>query len=506
MPVVRGVLYPTTVNRCEVRMDPREGSQREVAQLAGPRMPADRGLASLGLIMQLGGSIFLGYMAMVAVLPIFGGGGFAFFLVGVAGAVRSGFHRSAGHALVYGSPAGVFRPTYTYIGVAVAQTALTLLVLNKDGGIPASLNLTAVLVLLAWPVTLLALLTRPRLRDIAAEPVLPISEDMGFEGSASLMVLLGLIGSLVGVFMLYTGFSWPGGFLGSATGLLLMAVFAMLLARSILHVAAGLKGTRGIDSDGATESAARYYSFGVVSSVIAGGALLILVMMGQGAGAMHPVMLVIVATAVYLLLSWPLILRRFYTERNFSALLAGAEGPNYRRAPDAGMTAVGWLLLALGVLQLSFTLPSALFGQSDLTQALFSFGGLTTDMTEMSGGRSSWWLIGTGMAQVWAGLELIHMTDRHRLAATIYGAVASVVTLYVMWPQLQQIEQLSGPGAMEGFGSVATYFQMAISLVVPIGTIALANRKLMPAARAVVRTSPPSSTGTTGGGGTSIVD
>ena len=471
-------------------MDPREGN-REVAQLAGPRMPADHGLASLGLLMQLGGSVFLGYMVVFALLPLFGAGvnGYLFlFLVGASGAVRSAFHRTAGTAMLYGSPHGIFRPTYTYVGVAVAQTALTLLIYNRDGGVPLQLNLTLALLLLAWPITLVIMLTRPRRRGLASDDVLPVSEDLGFEGAATLMVLLGVVGSLFALFTLYAIFKVPGGGLSSPQGLLVVGILGMLLARSVLHGVAGIKGTRGIDSDGATESASRYYTFGVVSSVIAGGALFILFI----PDGMHPIMLLLVGVMVYLLLSWPLILRRFYTERNFAALLSGANGPSHRRAPDAGMTAVGWLLLALGGLQLGVALPSALFGGADLTQGLLA---LATDRhgTNLSdfgvADRSSWWSVGTAMAQVWAGVELVHMTDRHRLAATFYGAIASVVTIYVMWPQLQQLESLFASSASGGFGRVVSTFPMALGLVVPVGTIVLANRSLMPAARARVRAS-----------------
>jgi hypothetical protein len=470
-------------------MDPREGN-REVAQLAGPRMPADHGLASLGLIMQLGGSIFLGYMIVFALLPLFAGaaGGSLFlFLVGASGAVRSAFHRTAGSALLYGSPQGIFRPTYTYVGVAVAQTALTLLIFNRDGGVSLQLNLTLAMLLLAWPVTLVVMLTRPRLRGLASDDALPVAEDLGFEGAASLMVLLGMVGSLVALFILYTIFKLPGGGLGSPQGLLIAGVFAMLLARSILHVVAGVKGTRGIDSDGATEAASRYYGFGVVSAVIAGGALFI-VSIPEG---MHPMLLLLVGVVVYLLLSWPLILRRFYTERNFVALLSGAEGPSHRRAPDAGMTSVGWLLLALGALQLGVALPSALLGGIDPSLALLSLAdGSPGDLADLGAGtRSSWWTVGTAMAQIWAGVELVCMTDRHRLAPTIYGAIATIVTVYVLWPQLQQMDGLFAASAASGVGRVASALQMAISLVVPVGTIVLANRNLVPAAQARVRAS-----------------
>jgi len=447
-------------------------------------MPSDRGLAALGLIMQLGGSIFLGCMALVAVVIGFGSGSFAAILVGSAGAVRSAFHRAAGSALVYGSPRGLLRPTWTYIGVALAQTALTLVVFNKSG-VPAGVTLTLALLLLAWPLTLLVVLTRPRLRVLAADDVLPPSEDMGFEGAAALMVLFGMMGSLVALFMLYAAFAGPGGSLASAHALLLIGVFAMLLARSVLHTMAGVRGTRGIDSDGATLAAARYFGFGVVSSVITGGALLILFMMGGGpVVGLHPLMLLGMATVVYLLLSWPMILRRFYTERNFSALLAGAEGPSYVRAPDAGMTAIGWLLLAASALQLGLALPGLISGP-DFLPSLASLDGLggpgLADIPFRP--RSPWWSIGTGAVQLWAALELIHMTDRHRMAATIYGGLSSVVATYVMWPELRQLERMAF-GSMDGFATVAAYFQIALCLVLPVGTMILANRKLLPTAQA----------------------
>ncbi|HWM87419.1 MAG TPA: hypothetical protein VNO33_16315 [Kofleriaceae bacterium] len=471
-------------------MDPREGKEREVAQLAGARMPADHGLASLGLIMQLGGSVFAAYMGLLAVMSIFAPGGDAVlvFFACAAGALRSVFHRAAGSALVHGSHGGVFRPIQVYVGTAVAQTVLTLLVVRHVSDLPGSLMVGLALALLAWPMALLVFTTRPRMRAMAAQSHLPMSEDLGFEGSAALMMLLGLIGTLVASFMLYAGLKLPGGTLANPHQMLLVGVFGMLLARSILHATAGIKGTRGADPDTATSSASRYYTFGVVSSVITGGALFILMVMSPS-GGLHPIMLLFVGLAVYLLLSWPLILRRFYTDRNYSALLAGPDAPSHRRAPDAGLTAVGWLLLGLGLLQLALTLPSALFGKGELSLDLFSLlGTLQGDDAGMAAyGRSGWWSVGTALAQVWAGLELVHMTDRHRMAATVYGAVASLVTLYVMWPQLQDLEAALGATSMGDYGAVASSFHIAISLVLPIGTIILANRNLHPTARARVR-------------------
>jgi hypothetical protein len=472
-------------------MDAREGRVREVPQLAGPRMPADRGLSSLGLLMQLGGTLFAAYMVLIALVPLFaqqGTVGLKLFLLGAAGAIRSGFHRAAGGALLYGSTRGVFRPTYHYIGVAAGQTLLTLLLLNQSVELPLLVNLSIGLLLVGWPLTLLVVLSRPRLRALAGQEVLPIAEDLGFEGSAVLMALFGVMGAFAALFMVYVGFKSPWGAPGPDQ-LLVVGVWAMLLARSILHAMAGVKGTRGIDSDGATEAAGRYFGVGIATAVIAGGALLILFISKPGIGP-HPIVLMMVAAVVYGLLSWPLILRRFYTERNFSALLAGAEGPNQRRAPDAGMTAVGWLLLALGVLRLSLAVPAVLAGPMDLPSGLRELDLL--DILGPSGlvdaARSPWWSIGVGLTQLWAGIELVHMTDRHRLAATIYGVIGSVVALYLLLPRLNQLTDVLALSEV-GVSTVAELFRGAITLVVPVGTAILANRVLVPSAQARTRSS-----------------
>lgn len=473
-------------------MDPRSREEREVARLVGPRLPADHGLGSLGLLMQLTGSLLAGYMVLIGMFPIFAnthGGFVVVFLVGALGTIRSLFHRAAGGALVYGSPQGIFRPIHVYAAVSAVQTVLTLVLINVDDKLPLVVNVSIGLALLAWPAVLLVLVTRRSMRELVAHDSLPVAEDFGFEGAAALMMLLGLFGAMFTAFMLYGSLKLFGTALGGQ-GFLVVGILAMLLIRSILHATAGVKGTRGIDSDGATESAARYFSFGVVSSVVTGGALLILFFSTPGVG-LHPALLLLGAVTVYLLMAWPVILRRFYSERNFSALLSGADGPSVRRAPDAGMTAVGWLLLGLGVLQLAFALPFALSGSGDLREALVALDPLSTGVGSLAAAaeRSSWWTIGVAAVQVWAGYELIRMSDRHRLAATVYGVVASVVALLLSWPQVRAVEMGATGGPLGNFGVTAGYLGIALSLVLPIGTAILANRKLVPTAQARVRSS-----------------
>jgi hypothetical protein len=468
-----------------------------VAQLAGARMPADHGLAALGLLMQLFGSVFAGVMAFFAMIPILAGGmpnAWVLFVIGAIGCVRSIFHRMAGTSLIYGGPKGPFHLLSVYGLISVAQTALTLFLLRKYMmvGAPAKVLAAYALLFLAWPITLFVVARWQRLRRFAAEGV-PTSEDMGFEGAAVLMTIFGVLGVLIGALVIYAMMKADSRILSSPQGMLMMGVFIMLLIRAILHFVAGIKGTAGVDSDGATEAAAKYYNFGVVSSVIAGGVFLIMLMMDGGGGAVKGA-IVVTATMVYILLVWPLVLRRFFTERNFSALLSGSEAPNYRRAPDAGLTALGWLLLATGVYFMAQALPAALFKMPVDPVSMLSLGrdSMANDMAAQLA-RSPWWNVGICAAQLWAALELITMSDRYRVAASAYGAIATVVTVYLQWPMLKALKQMGGAAVLGGGDEVFRVIIVALSVTLPVASFLLVNRNVRPAAQARIRTpeAPP---------------
>jgi len=450
-------------------------------------MPADHGLSALGLIMQLFGSLFLGVMALVAMIPVLSGGmvgAWVVFVIGALSAVRSAFHRMAGTSLLYRSTQAPMSGVNIYIGVALAQTVIVLLLFKKQGPVPASLMVTLGLALAAWPLALLAITRVPRLRRLAAE--IPTPEDLGFEGAAVLMIILGATGTLAMALYLWVVLKMPGDMLGDPRGLLLVATMVMLLVRSVMHVVAGVKGTRGIDSDGATEAAARYYNFGVVSSVIVGAVMLILAIMVPG-GALSGRALLPVGLMVYMLLIWPLILRRFYSERNFGIMMEGG-GPNYRRAPDAGLTALGWLLFAAGVFSLATSLPTAIFRTDvDVLTMLQSMASMDGDAAGAAG-RSPWWSVGLALAQLWAALELIGMTDRHRVAGTAYGVIGTVVTLYLNWPAIKGLRALGG--GIGPMGSVGELITVALAVVVPVCTVVLVNRRITPSAQARVRETP----------------
>jgi len=459
---------------------------KDATALAGPRLPADQGLSSLGLIMQLVGSISLGLMAYLMLLPLFSGGaagGWQMLLLGASGIIRAAFHRSAGGALLYGGHATPRRALRTYLYVSIAETAIWVFVMLKTG-VPVKTTIPMIAMLLSWPVTLTVVTSRPRFQAVLDE--IPQSEDLGFEGAGVLMLILGLIGTLFSGFVLYAMLKLPGAVFSSPQALLVFGVFAMLVGRSVLQTIAGYRATSGVSSDEASDAAGRYFNFGVVSSVIAAGAVLVNLMMGMHYATSIMVGLVFVGFALCCLLIWPLLLRRFYTERNFSVLLAGDESGGQRRVPDTGMTTLGWILLGSAVYGLSSAVPHLLLGTGSGDPFGIFFGaGLMGE-----GQASPWWQIGIAGVELWAGIELINMSDRYRIAATIYGLAAAAATLFIAWPMIK-----NGLGGSEVFalGRQSSMFKLiaqagiAVGLVIPVVTIILANRKITPQATARIK-------------------
>jgi hypothetical protein len=459
------------------------GGGAVITELAGPRMPADHGLSSLALLMQLGGSIFLGLMVLLAlffvtlgaspmVLPVFA--------VAVLGAIRSAFHRAAGTRLLYGGIGGPLRGIRVYGYVAIAQTALTVAVLKSQLGMGGPELAGLALTYLAWPVTLLVLTFTPRFRRYEEE--LPTSEDLGFEGVSVLMVLFGVIGAIFSGLMVLVILKSGGSALATPAGVLLLGVFGALLVRAILHVIAGKQGVAGVHPDHLSEATERYCNFGVISAILSGAALFLIMILHA------PSMQVMLSIGVlaYWLLIWPLLLRRFYGERTFGVFLAGESAPVYRRAPDRGLTSLGWLLLAFGVLGLAGSLPQALFG-SDMGGGEMGMLFASNDLAQTFG-RSPWWSVLMASVQLWAAWELITMSDRHKIAASAYGALGVALTLYLIWPIFSYLRDFGTIGYGGGFSQHLIFGVIAMQLVIPVGALVLANRAETPEAQARLRT------------------
>jgi hypothetical protein len=142
---------------------------------------------------------------------------------------------------------------------------------------------------------------------------------------------------------------------------------------------------------------------------------------------------------------------------------------------DRGLTALGWLLLGFGVMAAASALPAALWpdammGDDDARM----LGGMISFGPEAIAGRSPWWPVAIAALQIWAGLELVGMTVRYKLAAFTYGAVASVITIYLNWPILKELDKLR-IGELSHFGFIGG---LALSLIIPVATLGLAARQL----------------------------
>lgn len=445
-----------------------------VVQLPAAGVPADQGLSSLGLIMQLGGTIAAIGITPVAFAMLFGARNpdtlWLFLLLSTC-VIRSVFHRYAGTEILYGRPRadGASAPlvgVVRYIVIGLAHSLLVTLATAKLGA-PASVAIGLGVGLAVWPALLGTLLATGLFSRFASK--VPVAEDKGFEGAAILMTILGLCGALAaGTTLLAIGGT---GMRAMKEGRVMLMALALivLIVRSGLHIRAGISGMRTMSIDRAVEHASRYSSFGIVSAFCAGGALLLGVMTTK----LDISMIAVVSGITWMLMAWPMIVRRFFGDRQFADLLAGDQAEIHRRAPDAGLTSLGWLLLAHAAYNLTFAVPG-LFSQmsGELGRVLAILDG--------ADGHSQWWTIGINMFQIWAGYELIRMSIHHRVIVTAYAITTTALTLYLAWPQLRGIEhlELSNPGY------AISLLTVGLALVIPIAALVLVNRKLAPAATA----------------------
>jgi len=451
--------------------------QEGVVQLPAAGVPADQGVSSLGLIMQLAGTLMALAVAMLAFIRLVsltdrGDAMWMFLLLGSC-VVRSVFHRIAGTELLYGRSGSLDAPgtplagLYRYIVIGLAHSIALPIALVALFHAPGLVAVGVGLGLAVWPATLGALVAAKVMSRFATK--IPVSEDKGFEGASILMTVLGVCGVLGGAAVLMSMVEL--GALHDGKIVLILIAVIMLIVRSLLHVQAGVSGLRTTSIDRSVELANRYASFGVISSFCAGGAMLLVVMMGR----LDVSLLAAVTSMTWMLMTWPMIIRRFFGERQFADLLAGDEADVHRRAPDAGLTGLGWLLLAHAAYGATCLLPGLIgaHGSSEVSQ-LF-------DVLGSAAGRSPWWSVGVIVLEVWAGYELIRMTAHHRVIAMLYSAIAVAVTLYLFWPIIGALDHVSSKQQM------LVMLPVAIALVVPVSTLVLVNRKIAPAARARFR-------------------
>ncbi|CAN5245095.1 hypothetical protein BH11MYX1_BH11MYX1_48850 [soil metagenome] len=471
-----------------------ESRDPSVVELVDANVPADQGLAALGMLMQLAGNVFAAFVALFAFGVVFamrGSGGsealYGFLVLGLS-IGRSLMQRSAGATLLYGDPnvsGARMRGVERYIAFGLVQSLLVSGICKLKFGISASGAIGMIAALALWPAVLAGLLALPRFKKFRTD--LPITEDKGFEGASILMTVLGLCGVLVTGTALFMMFQMPGKVLQQGAMVIMALCLVLLFVRSIIHVHAGITGLQTTSVDRSVELANRYANFGVISAFCGGGALLLFVM----SSAVSVLGLVIVCALCWMLIAWPMIIRRFFADRQFADLMAGDHAPVHRRAPDAGLTWLGWLLIAQAVFTMSLMLPGIFMGgaahhEGSRGMGMDAYGML--GMLAAAGVRSGWWTVGRIGLQAWAGFELVRMSSQSRVIAMVSSVIGVAVTIYTNLPILESLRH--GLGSRMMSAEAVAFAPIALALVTPIATIVLVNRKLAPVAQARFRTKP----------------
>jgi len=471
--------------------------RHRVVDLPGAGLPADRGLASLGLVMQLAGrtsGAVAALIASVAVLEsrIHRHAGWFVFAV-AASLARSQLHRIAGRDLVYsrrtsdGALANPFDATRTYALVGIGHAAVIGLGGMLEVGATTRTAIGVFFALALWPAALAVLLHVLHARRLDHE--VPLAEDRGLESASILMTVLGACGVLsTGSILLAVG-ALPSRHLQHGWGAMLVVVFTLLLVRSSLHVRAGLSGLREPSFDRPSELTARYASFGVISACGVAAVLALFAM----AERLTPEAIVSVVVTGWLLVSWPVVIRRYFHSRQFAELLAG-DRTIHRRAPDAGLTGLGWLLAAHAAVVASLLTAAATAEPAGPGRALIGLLQLAGPVIGRSTGELA---LGAGVValELLAAAALLRMSEHRRAAATIYALVAGGIALAVTWPIIRGFDHHHFD-----LRTVIRLIPTAAQIVIPAATLVLVQRSMLPTARARYRAAvgPGTSPGTSG--------
>jgi hypothetical protein len=459
-----------------------------VVDLPRAGVPADHGLATLGLVMQLAGRTSGALAALIASVVliesrIHRNAGWFFLAIALC-IVRSQLHRVAGRDLLYSrrtaddAVANPFGAMRAYIAFGIAQAIVLGIIATTEFGatLRSGAGVTAALAL--WPMVLVVVMQLPRFRPFHAG--LPLGEDRGLEGASIVMTVLGACGVLsAGTIILVLG-GLPSRHLQHGWGAMLVVVFTLLLVRSCLHIRAGLAGLRETSFDRPGELASRYASFGVISSVCVGGVLALLAMSEQ----LAPEAIASVTVLCWLLAAWPMIVKRYFNNRQFAELLAG-DRMIHRRAPDAGLTGLGWLLAGHAMLVATILILAVTVEPRGVGRAL---GNLLLLSGPVIGRSAVGPNLGLGLAtgvvalELFAAAALLRMSDHRRMIATIYALCAGGVALAAMYPLVRSFSHYHGDLRM-----VIRLIPTAIQIVIPAATLVLVHRAIAPTARARYR-------------------
>jgi hypothetical protein len=309
------------------------------------------------------------------------------------------------------------------------------------------------------------------MREMTAS--LPNTEDKSFEGVSILMTMLGLTGAIGMSGFLFTLLKLPSRALQQGTIVLLLLATVMLVIRSVLHARAGVHGMRETDQRSTVEMINQYANFAVIAAFVFGAVLFMLFIQSSGRGMPFLPVLTMVAALTWMLLLWPMAVRKYVSERQFTDLMNSDS--KHTRAVDGGLTVLGWFLLGHAMLSASMMLPS-LFGQAGR-----GFGMLTGGT--VSGTSQFFGLVVVGL-EIAAARELIMMGSLRRLLGIVYGVAGAGIALYNMsdlWKVFSSDRNLMR--MLEG-GSTIMFAMVAVALVIPAVTVVAVTRSLAPTATA----------------------
>lgn len=445
--------------------------------LDNPRLPADSGMAGLGLLLRFGGAFGLLMMVYLLLVGLMAGGsgmrgnvgGIGAMLVfAISGIVRSAVHVAAGGHLVLRSPQAL-GSVRLYVIISVVQTVLTLVLLSTQGAFSVELLLLLVASLLTWPIVLAALVFRPavasRLRAAEVSGDHPIPRDLGIEGCGAYMTALGTIGVL---FALLVGYAiLASGVMEhrAGIGILLLALVVVLLIRAGVHVSTGITGIRGNDPYGFIAGVERYRVWGFISVVMVFVVSFALYAASGARGGFLQLLLSAGIASAFLMM-WPSMVRGFVTN---GVELPISERESVGRASDGGLTWIGYALVFQAAVGLAMYVPKLVGGR-----ALRQFSGLDDVFSKMYATGGAEWVAPVLLAVTfWAGIELVRMTPRYKIAGIVFGLVSIPAQLVPLFDEGLGLDRIRDP--MQAIPLIAA---VAIPVVIPIFVLVFVNRKL----------------------------
>jgi len=484
---------------CRRRMVSRGQGRRAQMQRREGETGEDRaGLVSLGLVMQLVGSVMAAYLIAQSIEPLLdrvffgnwfprpGWGGYYnppygpevsspppwhLTLLAATGALRALLHRRAGSAILYRHQ-GAVSPLAVYVVAALAHTGLCVAIFAIDMSSATLLWSATAFIALAWPLCLLAAALRPRFRRALRGD--PAAMNPGARDEvATLAIFLGLLGAMISLFALYAAIDSY-----QQLGLrpvLLIVIASLLCLRAAALLRVGFRGAHRAGEPDESMATSFYVKVGLVTGGLAWMAILLHVNAtlrpsGNPYAMFDYVELGRDAMAGYLLFLWPLLLRRLARSRQG---MPPATSPSPRSL--ASLRALGWLLLATGSLQAAFAVVSLVIGESRVA-GLWGFL-LQFQLFPGAGSRSPWLQLVVAAPQLWVAIELLHDTPRRRAAATVYAAGASVATALCIGTDMGYLIRIIAAG-LPAASALVVYLPVAFPLLVPIATLVFVQHHL----------------------------